>query len=300
MTTITLTTVGYSEVVPIEGMPARLFTTLLLLGGVGSFVYFCSTGTAFILEGSLQRILWSRRMKNNIEAMSGHTIVCGGGPTGMHILRELLATGRDFVLVELDPDRLAQLVELLGHEFPAVLGDASDDEILQQAGIDRAAGLAACVRSDKDNMIVTVSARLLNPDLRVICRCIDERIRDKLLKAGADSVICPSQIGGLRMVSEMVRPTAVTFLDQMLRERRHSLRVESADVGKASALVGKTVGAVRAGDAQGLLVVALHRKGEWMFNPADDEVLTVGDSVVYMAGTEARLQLERLAAEQAG
>ena len=232
MTVITLTTVGYSEVIDMSGSPGgRIFTMLLLLWGVGAFLYFFSSLTAFLVEGHIQHLLWRRSMSRAIERLSGHVIVCGGGHTGQYILQELAATKRPFVLIESSQERVEELGKMLGGEFAAVIGDATDDDTLRAAAIDRASGLVACVSNDKDNLIATVSARMLRPDLRIVSRCIDEKVEQKIRKAGANAVILPDQIGGLRMISEILRPTAVSFLDLMLRDRERNVRVEAARIG---------------------------------------------------------------------
>jgi len=301
MTVITLTTVGYSEVIDMSGRPGgRIFTILLLLWGVGAFLYFFSSLTAFLVEGHIQHLLWRRRMKRAIERLSGHIIVCGGGHTGQYIVQELAATKHPFVLIELSEERVEELGKRLGGEFPAVIGDATDDDTLRAAAIERASGLVACVSNDKDNLIATVSARMLRPDLRIVCRCIDEKVEQKILNAGADAVVLPNQIGGLRMISEILRPTAVSFLDRMLRDRESSLRVEATRIAAASPLEGETVGELRGRGIEDLLVLALSEGDEaWAFAPPDDRKLEAGMNVVYMAGPGAREELERLAGASA-
>lgn len=297
MTTITLTTVGYGETIDLAGRPyARIFTTFLLLGGVGAFVNFFSNLTALLVEGDVQLLFWRKRMSKAIAALEGHTIVCGAGHTGEHIVRELVATERPFVLVEVSLDRVRELMASVEHEFPTVIGDATDDETLTEAGIERASGLITCFSVDKDNLLVTVSARILNPKIRIIARCSDDKLQRKIRKAGADKVVEGSRIGGLRMVSEMIRPTAVSFLDLMLREQDKTLRVESFELVKGSKLLGKKVGMIREQRIPDLLLMALRRPdGSWQYNPPDEVTLEEGSAVVYMGDPKARLELEKLA-----
>jgi voltage-gated potassium channel len=295
MTIITLTTVGYTEVIELTNSPGgKVFTIGLLVLGVGSFLYFFSNLTAFIVEGSFGRLLWRRRMKHRIENLQGHYIVCGGGATGEHVVRELLDTQRPFVLVEADETRVHALYGRLDVEFPVVLGDATDDDNLFAAGIESASGLITCLSDDKDNLVVTVSAKMLRPGLRVVSRCADEKVVKKLHQAGAASVISTNRIGGLRMVSEMVRPTVVTFLDTMLRDREKNLRVEEHTVEAESALADTTVGDLRARDLHDFLVLALRRADDtWLFHPRDDVRLEPGTSLLYMGSPDAREQLAR-------
>ncbi|MCP5071047.1 MAG: potassium channel protein [bacterium] len=294
MTVITLTTVGYEEAIDLTNSPAgKAFTIGLLLTGVSTFVYFFSHLTAFVVDGSLDRLLWRRRMNKAIAEMQDHIIVCGAGHTGRHIVKELVDTDRPFVVIEQDEALLRELEEKHGKPVASVEGDARDDETLEQAGIERAAALIACVSGDKDNLIVTVSARLLNPALRIVSRCHDENVGPKIRKAGADAVVSPEFIGGLRIVSETVRPRVVTFLDKMLRDQDRRLRVEGVPLGPASPLIGTTVGQLRERQIPELLVVALSRPDQsWTYNPRDEHPLEAGTEIIFMGNPDARLRLE--------
>ena len=299
MTAITLTTVGYGEVIDLSGRPgARLFTTAILLLGVGTFLYFVSQLTAVVVDVNPLIRMRRRRMEANIDKLDQHTIVCGAGNTGLHVVRELVETDRPFVLVERDAERVAEVARVIGARFPALVGDATDDDILERAGVRRAAQLISCISSDPDNLMVAVSARLLGPDLRIVCRCEDDRVARKMLVAGANSVVAPSAIGGLRLVSEAVRPTSVEFLDQMLLDKDARLRIESLIIEAGSALEGEDVEALRARRIHGLHLLALRNThGEWTFDPADRVVLQAGTGLVFMGGPSVRRTMELLTAE---
>ncbi len=298
MTVITLTTVGYGEVIDLSSSPGgKTFTILLLLGSFGSLAYFFSNLTAFLVEGELQHMFWRRRMSRSIEGLSDHVIVCGAGFTGEHVVRELLATKRTYVLVDSDEERVRALSEKLGGDLLAVIGDAGDDEVLREAGVERASGLISCVSSDKDNLIVVVSARLLNSSLRIISRCIDERVEAKIRRAGADGIVSPNRIGGLRLISELVRPDAVSYLDAMLRDGEDALRVEAVAIGESGRLTGETVGALRGQHVPGLTILALRAPdGGWHYAPADDHPLEFGWKLVFVGPPETRQGLESLLA----
>lgn len=297
MTSITLTTIGYGEVVPVETTAAKLFTGLYAVVGFGMFVYLFSNITAFMVEGGLDRYLWDRKMHRAIEKLRDHTVVCGAGNTGRHVIGELLETARPFVVIDRDAEVVRALHHHLAVPFPALIGDATDDDVLRAAGTTRASGLIACLSSDNDNLVVTLSARLLAPKLRIVARCIDEREQAKIRRAGADTVVLPNMIGGIRMVSEMIRPTVVTFLDLMLRDRERRLRVEEVLVPGGSPLAGSTVGQLHARKIKDLLVVALrHSDGTWRYNPDEGERIDATMTIIFMGSPEARVALEQLLA----
>jgi len=296
MTMITLTTVGYGEHIDLHGHPeGQVFTTALLVVGVGSFVYFFSNLTAFMVEGNLDRILWRRRMRRSINALHNHYIICGGGRTGQHMVRELLETERPFVLIDTDERSARALVDDLDAKFPIVIGDASDDEVLRRAGIDHATGLCASVSSDKENLLITLTARMIRQDLRIVARCSDPKIMQKLQRAGANAVVSPNMIGGMRMISELIRPKAVSFLDTMLRDKQSRLRIEEVVIKAGAQALGRRVGQLRADGIPGLLIIALREvdSDAWLFNPDDALELAAGHSVVFMGGPEARQAAEQ-------
>jgi voltage-gated potassium channel len=303
MTVITLTTVGYSETIDLSNSPGgRIFTIFLLVLGAGIFVYFFSSLTAFIVDGNLNRILWRRRMHRALNVLDKHYIICGGGQTGRHMIRELLETDRPFVLVDIDEAGARALAEEFGREFPIVVGDATDDEILRLAGIERAIGLCVSTSVDKDNLLVTMTARMIRPDLRIVARCNEPRALQKLQRAGADAVVSPNVIGGLRLVSELVRPDAVSFLDTMLRDKEKRLRIEEVTLRERSAVVGRTLAHLRRDPIAGLLIIAVRetRSDHWTFNPNDEFRLEPGLAIVFMSSPEARLTAQQRWAEPLG
>lgn len=294
MTMITLTTVGYAEVIDLSESPGgRLFTSVLLVVGVGSFLYFFSSLTAFIVEGNLDRIIWRRRMRRSLSAIDQHVILCGAGQAGRHMIRELLATERPFVLVETDEVKVRELLEQLAVDFPVVIGDATDDAVLRRAGIERAVGLCSAISNDKENLLITLSARTLRPNLRIVARCKDASLRDKLRRAGADAVISPDEIGGLRMVAELVHPEAVSFLDNMLRDKDKRLSVEEVTITGESRACGRTLSQLR-GDGLDVLILAVGEpeSDDWTFNPGDDYVLAPGNALVVMAPPKAQREAQ--------
>lgn len=297
MTTITLTTVGFGEVIEVNHHPgAEIFTIALLVFGTGTFVYFFSNLTAFLVEGTVQHLFWRRRMIREINKLGDHYVVCGGGHTGEHVLSELIATERPFVLVEPNEKRVLDLHARFACQFPAVLGDATEDEVLLAAGLPRALGLVTCIPSDKDNILVTFAARAMNPALRIVARCQEPGTEAKLTRAGANAIVSPDRIGGMRLVSEMMRPTVVSFLDAMLRDTNKRFRVEEVTVAAGSTLDQTTVGSVRARRLRDFILLAWRAAdGSWLYNPDDEVVLRPDSAIVFLGSPEARTTLEHAA-----
>ena len=294
MTVISITTVGFGEVVsPARSPVGRLFTIGLIIIGMGLLTYGFSTLTAFLVEGELSAILGRRRMMKAIDKLNNHFIVVGIGTTGYHVVCELLRTKRDFVAIDRDEERLTRLVAQM--PFLYLVGDATEDSILRDAGVERAAGVVTALPEDKENLFVTISVRQLNPRARIIAKGIEAAARDKLLKAGADSVVSPNLIGGLRMVSEMVRPAAVGFLDLMLRDSEQTVRVEDVKLALGCEFCGKTLKDSGIRQRFNLLVMATRREGEegFEYNPSPNTVLEAGMEIVVLGDVEGIHELRR-------
>ena len=285
MTVITLTTVGYGEIIPMDANPAgRIFTMVLILFGMGILVYFASTITAFFVEGQLEHVFWRKRMRRAIAELSDHVIVCGAGVVAGHFIDEMLSVRRPVVAIVPQATALPPLADREGAELLYVAGDASDEELLGEAGVGRAAGLVAALESDRDNVLVILTARQANPALRIVAMLVDDRNESKLRRAGADSVVSPFRIGGMRMASEMIRPMVVTFRDRMLRDRDRNLRVEELRVGRGSPAIGRSVGDLDVNAVPGLLLLALLEPGTaaWSFKPDPRTRITEGATLIVM------------------
>jgi len=293
MTAITLTTVGYGEVVAIDSDGARIFTAVIILVGMGATLYFVSTGTAFMLEGQLGHVFRRKKMERDLSILSGHTIVCGSGPTAMYAAAELAAIERPLVLVAASAQEIEESIVDLP-PMPIVIGDMTDDDILLTAGIERAFGLVACSASDNENVVITLTARQLNPRIRIVSRVRDVQQEGKIRKVGADGVVSPHHIGGLRLASELVRPTVVNFLDTMLRDTDSNLRMEEVAVPTGARAVGKSIADLGLRDFPGVLIVAVrHRDGEWSYNPPRTDRIAAGTSIVFMGSPSDSTALRR-------
>ena len=294
MTVITLTTVGYAEIIPMENNPAgRIFTMFLILFGMGILVYFVSAVTAFLVEGQLEHVFWRKRMRQAIAELKHHVIVCGAGVVAGHLIEELLRVQRPVVAVIPHGGALPQLG--VDAELPHVVGDASDEDVLAEAGIARAGGLVAALEQDRDNVLVTLTARQINPALRIVAMLVEPRNEPKLRRAGADSVVSPFLIGGMRMASEMIRPMVVTFLDTMLRDHDRNLRVEEIRVGRGSAAIGRPVADLRINDVPGLMLLALVEPGtqKWTFKPDAHARVEDGATLIVMGDPSGVGELRR-------
>jgi voltage-gated potassium channel len=286
MTVISLTTVGYGEVLGITGnVPAQVFTMLLIVFGMGIILYSISTLTAMLIEGELTGMLRRRKMEKKIDALSGHYIICGGGETGFPLAEELVTSKARVVLVEQDSAVIERSRQIRG--LYSVRGDATDDRNLVSAGIERASGIAICLPSDNDNLYITMTARMLNGKARIISRMTNRRLKPKLLKAGATSVVSPNAIGALRIASEMIRPEAVEFLDNMLRSERGELRIHPIAVRENSDLVGKPILQSGLRDRFNLLLLGVRKKeGEFEFRPPSSFVIEAGMTLIVMGDIE--------------
>jgi voltage-gated potassium channel len=288
MTLITLTTVGYGEVVPMVGFWDRLFAGTVALVGFGAVTFLFTSLAVFFLESDLDYSLRRRRMEKQIRKLSGHFIICGFGRVGRNVAHELSATHRPYVAIDVDEAKMEAFLE----RVPDLLylhGDASDDDVLLAADIGDAAGVFAVTDDDSRNLMISLTAKQLNPKLRVVARCHEVRNTPKLRKAGADVVVSPDFTGGMRIASSMIRPNVVSFLDEMLRSRG-TYRLEEVRVPP-----GTPVAELASLQITGREVVLLGVRTEHdlVFNPPPDFPIRQGYILVTMCSPQGREALER-------
>ncbi len=297
MTVITLATVGYGEIHPLSSQ-GRIFTMGLILSGIGIIGYGMSVFAAFIVDGELGRLMKRRKMQKQIQKLSNHFIICGAGDTGRWIVEEFLKTKIPFVVIEKDHTTL----EMLKNQgvLQCIEGDATKDAVLLEAGIERARGLVSALHTDKDNVFVVLTARALNPHLKIVSRVVEEESEKKLLAAGAHKVVSPNFIGGLRMASLLIRPAVVDFLDTMLREGDGTLRLEEIEVPPHSSLSGKTLGEAQIPQKTGLIVIAIknRQEGKYTYNPKPSTHIQKGDILIVMGEPEQIDKLRKLAGDE--
>ncbi|MBP7630811.1 MAG: potassium channel protein [Acidimicrobiales bacterium] len=282
-TLMTVSTVGFGEVHPLSRLGVA-FTSVLILVGVSSALYAFSVIVEGVIEGRVNELLGRRRMNQSIASVSDHVIVCGWGLVGHAIAEEIAETKQELVIVEIDPDKVN------GVDHRVVIGDATTDEVLRKAGIERASALVAAVDGDAENSFITLSARSLNPDLFIVSRARSRDSGEKLMRAGADRVVNPQSIGGVRMAAFVLHPNVAEFVDVVMHERSLEFRLEEVAVVEGSSLVGKTLRDTHLRDETGALVLALRRRdGSFETNPSPDEVITDGE-VIIAIGTQEELQ----------
>ena len=289
MTVITITTIGFAEIIDLSGnVGGRIFTIFIAISGVGIMAYIVTNITALVVEGELTESFRRRRMEKIACKCTDHYIVCGLGSVGCCIANELHATKRPHVIVDVDKKNIERSLGSL-HDEVFIEGDATDSNTLLKAGVEKARGLFAVTGDDNQNLVVSLTAKQINPKLRVVARCTDMKNSEKMKKAGADAVVSPNAIGGLRMASEMVRPTVVSFLDIMLRDRESSLRVEELPVPES--FVGRPISALNLKRFSHVLLLAVKTKEDWVYNPSESYVIDQKNTLVFMTTPEGRDEL---------
>jgi voltage-gated potassium channel len=291
MTAITLSTVGYREVAPLTPA-AQIFTIGLIFSGLGVVLYGASLVAGDVIEGRLQRVFGRRRVLRQIEHLAEHYVVCGFGRMGRIVCKELAAKPVPFVVVEKDPATVRLLDE---QGFMYVDGDATEDAVLNRAGIDRARGLVSALSRDEDNVYVVLSARQLKADLLIVARAEDDRSEIKLLRAGATRVVSPYVIGGSRMAGALLRPAVLDIVDLATHYRSMELRIEELVVAPDVFPAGVSLqSAGLRDDESGLIIIAVKKaSGEMIFNPAAQARIEAGDRLVVMGQQGALQTLER-------
>ncbi len=290
MTIITLTTVGYSEIHEMH-KAGRIFSIILMLSGVGAMFYALGVGAKVLLEGEIREILGRKRLNKKIENLKNHYIICGYGRMGHIICRELMQSKSPFVVIESS----AELLATVDADILSLQGDATQDSILLQAGIKRAKGLISVLASDANNLYVVLSARGLNPDLRIVARASEEGAEQKLRRAGADSVVSPYYIGGLRIAQTLIKPAVVDFIEFATRSENLELQMEEVRVKDDSHIIDHSLVESGIGRIMGVIIVAIKREtGNMEFNPTSKCMIKKGDTLVVMGQTKQLQELEGL------
>ena len=290
MTVITLTTVGFQETHPLS-RAGRIFTMFLIISGVGFFFYFLGNITGMVVKGTLKDVFGRRKLEKEISHIQGHYMVCGFGRIGRTVTQLLKEKPMEVVVIEKDPQYIPLFQE---KKILYVLGEATLEENLLKAGINRAKGLVAAASSDADNVYITLTARGLNPDLFILARAAEESSMLKLTRAGADKVISPYDIGARRMANTILRPTVIDFIELAVHNRNLDLQMEELIVGKNSEIKEATLMESAIRKDYDLIVVAIKKKtGEMIFNPSSQAKIQEGDTLVALGDRNNLNRLEK-------
>ncbi len=298
MTIISFSTVGFREVHPL-GHWGRIFTMFIIVFGLMVIALLSASITTWFVSSQILAKRKLQKMKKQIAKLKDHIIICGGGETAKTVIREFQQMHKDFVVIE----QKAEIVDELRELFPEILiveGDATKDEILHEANIENAHGLITTMPVDADNLFIVVSARDLNANLIIISRAVDPHTQEKLYKAGANYVIVPNVLEGMRMASVILRPTLISFLEVMMTSTDLSLRLEEISIPPDSSLVDKTLSQAKIPQRTGLIVIALKRAkdSKWFFNPVSSTVLNKNDKLIVLGESDRIEKLHEIIKEK--
>ncbi len=287
----TLTTVGYGDVPPRSGA-GRAFAVVIMLVGVGGVALAASTIVQSVVQSELVSAFGQRRQSKKMQKLHDHYIICGSGRVGSHLIRDLQATDQSFAVIENDSQRASEFAQ---RGITVLVADATLEESLREVGVDRARGLAACLPNDADNVYVVLTARDLNPNLRIVARAAEEQAEAKLLRAGANHVIAPTIIGGHRMAVALTKPMVSEFIDSITANEL-GLGFEQVEVDAASHLAGKDLQATSIRSELDVVIISIRRQdGEIIFNPGGDCRIETGDILIAIGRSDSLTKLSRLA-----
>lgn len=280
MTIITISTVGYGEVEPLS-TAGRLFVSVLVVLNIAIVAYALATFSYYVIEGKLFELMERNRMQERVNALNGHTILCGFGRYGKEIARHLLMHEQDFVIIEEKESKIDN-GDFEEDDIPYVIGDATYDETLVEAGINRAASLITALSDDSDNLFIVLSAKDLNPSLRIISRAHQSRSRAKMMKAGASHVIMPEQIGGFYMATLISKPGAVEFFSYVTNDLASDIGFEEIRYDQLpTKMRGLSIQELSLRKHSGVNIIG-HRftDGKYVVNPGPEERLEPGGSFI--------------------
>jgi voltage-gated potassium channel len=292
MTVITLTTVGFGEVHPLSE-PGRVFTIGLIVLGVGISAWAVSSAAEVMLGEAFWTAFQQRRVREQVAEMQDHYVVCGYGRLGRQIVRDLDVRGEPFLVVDIDPRLEAELLE---KRVPHLIADASQDEALREAGVDRARGLVACADSDATNVLMILTAREMNPRLLIVARANNESVEPKLRRAGADRMVTPEAIGGHRLALALLRPVVHDFFTRVFSVgAENEIDIGQVTIQSNSAFHGQTVATCDLRRVRNVSILAIRKtEGGFDMTPSADRVLSAGETLILIGPAEAIYELEAM------
>lgn len=292
MTVITISTVGYKEIAPMTPA-AKLFTIVIIFASLSFVGYLFTNLVSFFVKVNIKDTIRFRRLKNKMQSLKDHYILCGADETGGHAIVQLENNRVPFIVIDNNKERIDDLSK---RGIMTIHGDATDQNVLIEAGILRARGLLTCLPSDADNVFTVLTSRYLNKDLYIVSRSIESTAHEKLLRAGANRTISPTEIGGRRLAALMLRPAVVSFLDLINNVGGHVLDIEDVMIKEGSELTDKPIKDAQVRDRTGLILMAIQKKDSNMiFNPGPEELLQLGDSMIVLGTIEQVQALRRMA-----
>ena len=291
MTVMTVTTVGYGAPRPLSPT-GQAFTIFFMIVGVGTAGYALSSAVQALVQAEMLATFGARRRHREMSKLQNHFIVCGAGRVGMRIVREMQHNGASFVVIERDAQKAAAIVE---RGARVIEKDATLEETLREAGVERARGLAACLSDDAENVYVVLTARDLNRNLHIVARAVEEQAETKLIKAGANRVVAPTIIGSHRMAQALMKPAVADFMDSIAAENL-DLGFEQVEVAPDSTIAGRKLRFTNIRSDLDIVIVAIRRRGgEMTFNPSGDTVIEAGDLLIAIGRADALMELHQLA-----
>lgn len=291
----TVTTVGYGDLTPAT-RNGQVFSIVFMLVGVGVVLYALTTSVHAIVQSELIATFGERRQSRRMSKLRNHFIVCGSGRVGSHLVRALMNSAETFVVIEKDPQRVAELTEL---GVLVLVRDATLEETLLEAGVDHARGLAACLPDDADNVYVVLTARDLNREMHIVARAVEEQAEAKLIRAGANRVVAPTIIGGHRMAMALTKPAVDDFLGSITANKLE-LAFEQLEVDPGSPLAGRKLSETNIRSELNIVVVSIKRNtGEILFNPSGDAEIHHGDMLIAIGHVESLMKLAELTKSKA-
>ncbi len=291
VTVQTLTTVGYGDLPPHSSM-GRAWAVFVMLIGAGGVALAVSTIVQSVVQSELVATFGQHRLTRKMSKMRDHYIICGSGRVGSHLIRDLAGSNQSFVVIENDPQRAAEFTQ---RGITVLVGDATLEESLREVGVERARGLAACLPNDADNVYVVLTARDLNPNLRIVARAAEEQAEAKLLRAGANHVVAPTIIGGHRIAVALTKPAVSEFMDSITANEL-GLGFEQVEVEAASDLVGQELRATPIRSELDVVIISIRRQdGQIIFNPAADCKVLSGDILIAIGQMDSLVKLNQMA-----
>jgi voltage-gated potassium channel len=291
VTTQTVTTVGFGDVTP-KSIHGRIFATVFMLVGVGVVLYALTSTVQSIVQSELLATFGQRRRSRKMGKLRNHFIVCGAGRVGSHLVRDLRQSGEIFIVIERDPQKVAELTD---QGVVVLVRDATLEESLREAGVQHARGLAACLPDDADNVYVVLTARDLNAKLHIVARAAEEQAEVKLVRAGANRVVAPTIIGGHRMATALIKPAVADFIDSITASQLE-LAFEQVEIDPASTLTGRKLRDTNIRSELDIVIVSIRRgDGQMFFNPSGEATIESGDMLIAIGHPESLIKLNALA-----